>query len=187
MAATLRLSKNWLQVTIEKFMSSAVAPVGTGAEAKIVAAARQIKQASPSAKVMFYLNSIMDWDMYDLHKTMEAHPENWLKDDSGNYVIVRGMKVFDHFKSTCRELWLNVLRNASQSGVIDGAFLDRGNYYGSSVKNLSPARQQAWDEGHTMVEKAAQEIFPEGVVILNNANNPDVRQNRREHAMQCNP
>lgn len=168
------------QITIEKGMSSHVAPAGTDAETKIVRAAEQIKQAIPTAKVLFYLNSIMDWDMYNLHKTMEAHPENWLKDDNGDYVKVVGQYVFDHSKESCREYWLDTLVRAKKSGAIDGAFLDRGNYYGSSVRHLSPARQKAWDEGHDLIEKGAQEIFADGVVILNNANNPDVR-NRKPH------
>jgi len=118
--------------------------------------------------------------MYDLHQTMKANPEWWLKNDSGEYIELVGQHVFDLSVEGCRGAWLAVLHNAKASGAIDGAFLDRGNYVGSVIKGLSPARQAAWDAGHDIIEAGAQAIFNGSVVILNNANSPKVS------ARQCN-
>ena len=146
----------------------------TGAEAKIIAAAMQIKAVQPQVKIMFYLNSVMDWIMYDLHKTMEANPEWWMKDDAGEYIMLAGQKTFDLSVEGCRNAWLAVLQNAKVSGAIDGAFLDRGNTYGDMLRNVSSARQAAWNAGHDLIEAGAQAIFNGSVVILNNANSPKV-------------
>ena len=65
----------------------------------------------------------MDWDMYQLHRTMMAHPSYLLHDTSGRLVRLVNQTVFDFTQPAVQELWLDVLRNASRSGVIDGAFL----------------------------------------------------------------
>ncbi len=65
----------------------------------------------------------MDWNMYSLHQIMLANPGYFLRDVHGNPVTIFGQTVFDFTQPAVQELWLDVLRNASQSGVIDGAFL----------------------------------------------------------------
>ena len=42
--------------TIEKYQAESAAPNMTGAEAKIISAARQIKAVKPELPVLFYLN-----------------------------------------------------------------------------------------------------------------------------------
>ena len=57
-----------------RFQATGAPPVQRDAEDKIVAAARQLKQARPGISTLFYLNSVMDWPEYRLHKTMQANP-----------------------------------------------------------------------------------------------------------------
>ena len=179
--------RGWAMATIEKMQSQAASPKSRHAEAKIIAAAQQLKAASPTLPVIFYLNSVMDWPQYDLHADLTKQPELWLTDDDGRSIYIRkpgcvplnssacSVHVFDHAQPRMRELFLGVLRRAKASGAIDGAFLDRGNTNASAAQGgahgwkLSAARKVAWDKGHMEVLRSAGQLFSDGVVIGNNA------------------
>jgi hypothetical protein len=180
-------TRGWAMATIEKMQSRAATPKSQHAEAKIISAARQLKQAAPTLPVLFYLNSVMDWQQYDLHSTLQKRPELWLKGDDGEYVYIHKpgclpsnssscqVHIFDHAQPAMRALFMSVLEGAQQSGAVDGCFLDRGNTNASAGAggahgwHLSAARKAAWDAGHMLVLQAAGELFSEGVVLGNNA------------------
>ena len=44
------------------------APVGTDEEDKLADAAKQIRNINPQAFLLFYLNTMMDWNQFDLHR-----------------------------------------------------------------------------------------------------------------------
>ena len=165
--------RGWALATIEKMQAQAASPASQHAEAKIIAAARQLKAASPTLPVIFYLNSVMDWPQYDLHAELTSAPQYWLSDDDGQPIVIRkpgceppnssacAVHVFDHAQRKMRELFLGVLRRAKASGAIDGCFLDRGNTNATSGLGgahgwkLSAARKAAWDAGHMQVSPPA--------------------------------
>eukprot|EP00054_Salpingoeca_dolichothecata_P012393 m.68758 g.68758 ORF g.68758 m.68758 type:complete len:369 (-) comp19924_c0_seq1:21-1127(-) len=167
-------------VTIEKFMAEASAPEHTGAELKIVEAARQIKSApgGNTTRVLFYLNSIMDWDMYDLHAKLKqldkAGHSLWLYDKDDNLVQIRGQNVFDLSNSTMRQMWIDVLVKARSSGVIDGAFADRGTE-NATWAPLAPGKQEAYNQGHAQMMIQAQQAMG-GSQIPFISNNGDYQQ-----------
>ena len=77
-------------------------------------------------QVIFYLNSVMDWYQYELHQYCVEHPSMWLHDSKGKVVSIAKQGVFDLRSEDVRKMWVDVLTNAAASGVIDGAFMDRG-------------------------------------------------------------
>eukprot|EP01050_Picozoa_sp_SAG11_P028392 SAG11_NODE_7569_length_1122_cov_0.881438_1_plen_296_part_01 len=179
--------KGWAMATIEKMQAQGASPTGQHAEAKIIAAARQLKAASPALPVIFYLNSVMDWPQYALHADLTKKPALWLTDDLGQPIVIHkpecvpsnssscSVHVFDHAQTQMRALFLGVLRRAKASGAIDGCFLDRGNTNatagagGAHGWKLSAARKAEWDAGHMEVLQAAGQLFSDGVVLGNNA------------------
>jgi len=58
--------------------------------------------------------------MYNLHQTMEKNPEWLLKDKNGKNVLIRDQGVFDLSIEGCRNAWLDTIKTAFASGVIDG-------------------------------------------------------------------
>jgi hypothetical protein len=184
--------KGWSMATIEKMQAQGARPEGQHAEAKIIAAAQQLKAASPTLPVIFYLNSVMDWPQYDLHVDLTKSPALWLTDDLGQPIVIHkpgcvpanssscSVHVFDHAQAQMRALFLGVLQRAKASGAIDGCFLDRGNTNatagagGAHGWKLSAARKVAWDAGHMEVLQSAGQLFSDGVVLGNNADFPGV-------------
>lgn len=180
-------SKGWAMATIEKMQAQGASPKSQQAEAKIVAAARQLKAASPTLPVIFYLNSVMDWPQYDLHAELAKRPTLWLHDDNGQPIVIHkpgcapanssscSVHVFDHAQPQMRELFLGVLQRAKASNVIDGCFLDRGNTNatagagGAHGWRMGASRKAAWDAGHMEVLQLAGRLFSDGVVLGNNA------------------
>jgi hypothetical protein len=192
--------KGWAMATLEKMQAQGASPRSQHAEAKIVAAAQQLKAASPTLPVIFYLNSVMDWPQYDLHVELTKQPTLWLADDDGEPIYIHKpdcvpfnssscrVHVFDHAQPKMRELFLGVLRRAKASGAIDGCFLDRGNTNatagagGAHGWKLSAARKAAWDAGHMQILQSAGQLFADGVVLGNNADFPGVNGRMIESA-----
>ncbi len=184
--------KGWAMATLEKMQAQSTSPKSQHAEGKIIAAAQQLKAASATLPVIFYLNSVMDWPQYDLHAELTKQPALWLHDDNGKPILIHkpgcvppnssscGVHVFDHSQPKMRELFLGVLRRAKASNAIDGCFLDRGNTNatagagGAHGWKLGANRKAAWDAGHMEVLQSAGQIFADGVVLGNNADFPGV-------------
>ena len=155
--------------TIEKFQAQQVSPKGTGAEAKIVAAAKQIKERNSTVKVLFYLNSIMDWDMYNLHDYCKQNSRNmWLYDDKGKPVMIRDQTTFNVTSSDVRQIWINTVLEANGSGYIDGVFVDRGQVP-LGFPDLNNNSYAAWSEGHDLhMAEIQQQLGPNKIVLSNN-------------------
>ena len=179
-------SKGFAMATVEKMQAIQSPPMSTDAEAKITQALLALKNASAGRiSTCFYLNSVMDWPEYNLHRRCANQPEIWLRDLAGDYVYIKGpgsgdpLHVFDLANGAAREAWLDVLRDARAAGI-DGAFVDRGNTNatagtgGAHGWNLSAAHKAAWDAGHVAMLQEAGKIFANGVVIGNNQYYPGV-------------
>eukprot|EP00117_Sycon_ciliatum_P013565 scpid73358/ scgid14184/ len=174
-ASTLDFIARFPLATIEKGQSSLIPPRGTGAEKKIVAAAKQIKDHSPHVKVLFYTNSVMDWSMYSLHAYCEQHQrEMWLFDDNNKPVLIIGQNTFNVTSATTRQVWINTLLEADKSGYIDGAFVDRGREP-QSFPNVTAERAEAWTQGHDIhMSEIQKELGDSKIIISNNKDYADV-------------
>jgi hypothetical protein len=137
-------------------------------EGVMLAEARRIKRANPNVSTLLYWNSILDFPQYTLHAKMLAHPELMLHDNS-NGEIVRldggghvGMDVFDFANPAARELFTSECVTATQSGVVDGCYLDRATGI-SPVVNLSAVQAKEYEDGHNtmLTDLQAREIRSE--------------------------
>jgi len=156
-------------ITIEKYQALNYQPNGTSAENKIVNAAKQIKNMlGNKTRVIFYLNSVMDWYMYDLHQLVLKNPEWLLKDKFGKIVYIMDQGVFDLSIIDVRKAWLNTIKNVFASGFIDGVFADRGGNI--TYGNLTNEKKEAWLSGHIELIKKCQDLIGnDNILIYNNA------------------
>ena len=137
------------QVTIEKFQW----PANASQEATIVNVLKGVKAINPNVSTIFYYNSVLDFPQYDLAKTMAAKPQLMLHNAEGGIVKMSGgghtnMDVFDFGNAEMRALFIEECVNATQTGYVDGCFLDRAvdvtptdNTHG----DLTPCMQSAGD------------------------------------------
>jgi len=94
-------------------------------EKGIPAEAKRIKKINPDAKVLFYWNVFLDYELYEAQKMFEQHDEWALKKPDGNNLFVRQIvKTYDFRVPQMRDWWTNVCKNAVDTGVIDGIFID---------------------------------------------------------------
>jgi hypothetical protein len=60
------------------------------AEIAMADAARRIKAKKPSVNVIFYKNSVLDWNDYAFHTKLLARPELWTKQANGDPTNTHG-------------------------------------------------------------------------------------------------
>jgi hypothetical protein len=94
-AATRIASRHSLAIINGQGHAYFEAPIGQGAEVKMVAAARRLKWASHRMgsahpiSVLAYFNSILDWTAYDFHTWLQAKPLRYLHGANGLPVVGR--------------------------------------------------------------------------------------------------
>jgi hypothetical protein len=92
-------------------------------EAGIANTARRLKQSNPNVKVLFYLNSFINWPGYECYKTYQ--PEWDLRAQDGSAVFkTRDVTRPDPSNPEFREWWSQVVADQMQDGLIDGVFVD---------------------------------------------------------------
>ena len=136
-------------MTIEKFQW----PANASQEATIVNVLKGVKAINPNVSTIFYYNSVLDFPQYDLAKTMAAKPQLMLHNAEGGIVKMSGgghtnMDVFDFGNAEMRALFIEECVNATQTGYVDGCFLDRavdGTPTDSTHGDLTPCMQSAGD------------------------------------------
>jgi Hypothetical glycosyl hydrolase family 15 len=162
-------------VTIEKYQSQYVAPVNDTAETKIIAQAAAIKAAAASQgraapMVLFYLNAVMNWNMYSFSRQV---PEALLvKLPNGTLATIFGQTVFDLRQPAMVDMWLGLVREVftTSAGAVDGIFADRGFFPIPPQWNFSAADAANYTASLASMVQAAQSIVEgRGVVVLNNA------------------
>ncbi|EDQ85998.1 uncharacterized protein MONBRDRAFT_11402 [Monosiga brevicollis MX1] len=151
------------------------------AEDKILEQAQVIKARRPDIHVLYYINSVLDWEMYRLHQHMLAHPEHWMYQQAGAPVRLRGdptfpqpsdgMLVFNFTTAAGRQFWAQSCINMTQTGVIDGCFADRAQI--GQLPGVSEADNAAYALGHHQVLRELQNQIP-GYLISNNDNATDL-------------
>jgi hypothetical protein len=108
-------------ITIEK---SQARLQGRSCEEGIAVAARAIKAVNPAAKVLFYLNAVIDWPGYAARAEFERHAEWALRDRKGELVLFRERKLFDVSHPGLREWWADTCAKAMAAAPLDGVFMD---------------------------------------------------------------
>ncbi|XP_065830203.1 uncharacterized protein [Oscarella lobularis] len=174
--AAIQVLARFPLVTIEKGQEANVSDCC--AEDKILAAAKQIKAVNSSVQVIFYYNSVLDWNQYRLHAEFLKHPELWLRNASGDPVRIPGdhsfkqpkdgMLVFDFSKQAGRDFWASDCINATKTGYIDGCFADRSGEESFRGTTLSPETAKAYAKGHDQVLQDLQKSLGDNVLVANN-------------------
>eukprot|EP01084_Bolivina_argentea_P138303 243518_1 len=103
-------------------------------EDKIIHSCQRIKQLNSSIKCLAYYNSIHDWTYYKLHTILLENPSFWLRDANNNIVLQtadknfpqpkQGMLIPDYQQKAVQNLIIQECLNLTQTGYIDGCFLD---------------------------------------------------------------
>lgn len=137
---------------------------GPTAEARILAAAAQLKAIQPQLPIVAYFNSVLDWPYYALHAAMTAHPEWALQNSSGLPVLLHGdssfpqppegMKVFDFGAPAVRDWFAGAASTALPPSLIDGCFQDRAGEEG--FPGVPAAAASRYAAGHDAVLQGIQ-------------------------------
>lgn len=147
-------------------------------EEGIYEAARQIKRRNPKARVLFYWNAFIN---YQLYRALDRFKPEWtLKDRNGN-------EVRNHFRLTrpdlslpeVREWWSDVAAEAMQAAPLDGIFAD------ALPQVLTPAlpRQVGEEKARAIISGAwemlsltRRKIGTDKIVLANGLRATDYRQ-----------
>jgi hypothetical protein len=163
-------------------------PAATGAEAKILAACKQLKSLSPKTDCYMYTES--DWarTFYTLGHTFDAHPDWCLRHADGtfanttdsetnplnNQVFKSAFHAYDFTVAAAREAWIGRVTDAVATGYVDGAFIDgnRGGWGSSVTSGCSKDKQKAWSAGLNESHRVLrQRLGPNKTLISNYATN----------------
>lgn len=169
---------SYASATVEKGQGLNGGDAGSFAEQRIVAALRQLKAAAAAVPdrmlaTVAYFNSVLDWQYYQLHADMVAHPSWAVRNDSGAPVRIHGdphfpqpaagMLVFDFAQAPVRDWFAGACAALVAGGDVDGCFQDRaGPPTLPGVRNAS-----AYNAGHDSVLRDMQARLPDGFVVAN--------------------
>ena len=102
---------------------------GRSTEDRIIAGARFVKQASPSATVLMYINGLINFPASRLYAATKADPSLLLKNTKGEPVQLVGKSgVYDVRNPKMRAAFVANAMHGMASGAIDGVFIDRANW-----------------------------------------------------------
>ena len=148
------------------------------AELAMANVAMQLKQRAPGIKVLFYKNSILDWNDYEFHDKLLLRPDLWARQKDGNATLTHGdgefvqpkagMLSVDFTQQAGRDFWMAECLNATKTPYFDGCFADRA---GSFPSNLDPAKKAAFGVGHNDVMLSTQtgiEKLKQGGLLVSN-------------------
>ena len=115
-------------VQFDKTMNTESMP-NASQEDRFVDAARQVKGVSPDAKVLLYLNGLLDFPAFTpLAAATAADPSLLIHNAAGEAAKIRGHGVFDMRQEKMRRVFIDDAARAMGSGVIDGVFVDRADW-----------------------------------------------------------
>eukprot|EP01084_Bolivina_argentea_P293515 504818_1 len=177
--------------TIEKMQDQYANPICTlnstkaCEEDRIIAALKQIRKYSQDTRTIFYLNSLLNFPQYNLSAQLFANEKYLLHDQNGKLVWYSqcangpNTTVFDLSQNETITMWLNTIEYAmtAEPGVVDGAFVDRGNTNMSSYAHcidISKQKMEQWNQGHIYMLEQTQKLISSinkerGILIVNNA------------------
>ena len=127
-APELALVKRFSMVQFDKKQGLATMP-NASTEDRIIAAARFIKQANPSATTLMYINGLINFPASRLHAVLHADPSLTLRNTQGRQVnLVGNSGVYDVRNPKMRAAFVANALHGMASGAIDGVFIDRANW-----------------------------------------------------------
>jgi hypothetical protein len=146
----------------------------TNEEGRIIEISSKLKQQCPGVSTQMYLNSLMDFSWYDLHKEFEGkNASQLLHDVHGELVVVNQdggagpQPVWDWGQTETKTKFMALVDRALESGI-SSFFLDKASTETRNstqlcnhvCANLSEAVGVAWDAGHLEVLNAIQAKSP---------------------------
>lgn len=140
---------------IEKYACLSCAPAGHGGEAKVLAAARQIRAVNPDASVFFYFAVDYTRNWYALGDWFDAHPALEVHNADGTLATVKSegntWHVFDFAQPAALEAWVSAVAAEVRALPFDGLFIDgyrsEGGWAHGLIPGATSAEQAAWLRG----------------------------------------
>jgi len=119
---------------------SDVSKCGCCLEDEMAGMGHRLKAMNPKIMVFEYLNSQQVYPMYRLGHQVAARPDLWTRDLDGEVVLAGdGHWLFpDLAQQEAQNMWHDNVFNLTQSGFIDGLFVDG---CAKNVHNVAPERQ----------------------------------------------
>ena len=97
-----------------------------GEEQRLVGAATMLAALNSSTSQFFYMNSMINWQQYDLHSFLaNQHPEWLAVNMRGQTVCLDGQTIFNLSVSEMRSHWLGTVSRCLATGLFAGVFADR--------------------------------------------------------------
>ena len=97
-----------------------------GEEQRLVDAATMLAALNSSTSLFFYMNSMMNWQQYDLHSFLTSQHPEWLAVNTrGQTVCLDGQTIFNLSVSEMRSHWLGTVSRGLATGLFAGVFADR--------------------------------------------------------------
>lgn len=147
-------------------------------EAGSVDTARRIKARNPKVKVLFYLNSFINYSGYESYAT---YRDEWtLRDTADDKVIkIRDVTRPDPSNPEFREWWSDVVAATMERGPLDGVFVDALPQALSPAlaKQVGPAKAKAVVAGLAeMLAMTKRKIGPGRILIANGTRGTNYRE-----------
>lgn len=147
-------------------------------EAGIANTARRLKQSNPNVKVLFYLNSFINWPGYECYETYQ--PEWDLRAPDGSVVFkTKNIARPDPSNPEFREWWSQVIADQMKDGWIDGVFVDALPQVLDSglAAQLGDEKARAVIAGvRDMIALTKQKIGPDKMILANGTRGEDYRE-----------
>lgn len=135
-------------------------------------AAKAVKRLNPDAKILYYRNILVHYEMYDADRDLNKIEDPFLSNKSGSQKLVReSVPAYDLRNRKIQTWWLKHAEEMCASRYIDGIFVDgnvkvlESNYLG----NLAGAEQQKEIEGayHDLMRKLRGALDRDKLIIAN--------------------
>jgi acetyl esterase/lipase len=133
--------------------------------------ALQLKKLNPDMKVIFYWNTLLDYNMFKAHEEYQKHPEWWLKTKGGDLDLKNGsLKRYDLSNPEVRHWWTEVVRKAVVEGSSDGVFMDAFPQI-THERNIDLWGQEKFDaiqQGlKDLIKETRRKIGPDKLIVYN--------------------
>jgi len=96
----------------------------------MVQQAKAVKAANPRVQVIAYMNSVISYPWYRAARKHVTNESWWLRDVNGTYLNnirqnpIETWLAWDFSKPEVGDLWIEACRNLTDTGYIDGCFMD---------------------------------------------------------------
>ncbi|WP_146533755.1 putative glycoside hydrolase [Rubripirellula reticaptiva] len=147
-------------------------------EAGIADTARRIVARNPDAKVLFYLNAMINWPGYEAFDSYR--PEWTLRNAAGETVKHNsGVSRPDPSNAEFREWWSDVVVQANRNAPLAGVFIDAlpQAIAPAMAKQVGDVKARAVVEGlREMIAMTKRKLGPESIVLVNGLRATDYRE-----------